>query len=189
MSERPILAALGDSNTYGYDPCSPLGERYSALVRWTGLLEQRGWQVRNLGINGLSVPSGVMLEDLCSALEQIRPGVVTVMLGSNDLLMGADAEQTTERMTALLRRLTWRWSTLLIAPPPMVPGQWVRGQSLICASQALGGLYREAARQTGAAFADAGDWGLELAFDGVHFTPGGHQVFAQRLGEILDAMP
>ena len=183
MRGKHILAALGDSNTFGYDPCSPFGGRYPAAVRWTGRLE--GWQVHNLGMNGLCIPAGVMLGDVWAALERLCPDVVTVMLGSNDLLQGASPAQAAARMTDLLRVLTGRWSTLLIAPPPMAPGQWVRSQALMDASRDLAGAYRTAARQTGAAFADAGDWGVELAFDGVHFTERGHGTFAGRLSEIL----
>lgn len=43
------VLCYGDSNTYGYDPRSYLGERYPKSVRWTSLLEQQGWQVFNQG--------------------------------------------------------------------------------------------------------------------------------------------
>lgn len=50
------LLCYGDSNTYGYDPRSYLGERYPRSVRWTGLLAEEGYTVRNEGMNGRSIP-------------------------------------------------------------------------------------------------------------------------------------
>ena len=44
-----------------------------------------------------------------------------------------------------------------------------------------------AAEKAGAAFADAGEWGVELIFDGVHFSPEGHAAFAEGLMKKLDA--
>lgn len=37
----------------------------------------------------------------------------------------------------------------------------------------------------GVAFADAGEWGVALTFDGVHFSPEGHAAFAEGLGRTL----
>ena len=50
---------------------------------------------------------------------------VTVMLGSNDLLCGAGAEETAARMETLLRFMAERVGNaglLLLAPPPMLFG-------------------------------------------------------------------
>lgn len=37
-SARDSLLCFGDSNTFGYDPCDPLGGRYPSQIRWTGRL-------------------------------------------------------------------------------------------------------------------------------------------------------
>ena len=50
------LLCFGDSNTYGYDSRSYLGERYPESVRWTALLNAGGWKVINKGENGRSIP-------------------------------------------------------------------------------------------------------------------------------------
>ena len=42
---RRRLLCYGDSNTYGYDPRSYLGGWYLESIRWTALLDRRGWQV------------------------------------------------------------------------------------------------------------------------------------------------
>ena len=51
------LFCFGDSNTYGYDPRSPLGERYPAAYRWVDLLaEKLDCSVVNAGENGREIP-------------------------------------------------------------------------------------------------------------------------------------
>ena len=43
------------------------------------------------------------------------------------------------------------------------------------------GRYRRLAERLGVRFADAGAWGVALAYDGVHFTSQGHRAFAAGL--------
>ena len=57
------IACLGDSNTYGYDPASPLGSRYPPEIRWTGRLRECGWLVFNRGMNGWTVPAGAQFPE------------------------------------------------------------------------------------------------------------------------------
>jgi lysophospholipase L1-like esterase len=185
---RHILC-LGDSNTYGYDPRSYLGSRYPDDVRWTGLLRRAGWEVVNCGQNGLSIPRASAFPALSDLLRSELPlDAVTVMLGSNDLLLGASVADTAARMAALLRCIRSaapRPHLLLIAPPPMQPGEWVPSQALIDASVQLAESYRTLAAQCGLPFADAGDWAIPLTFDGVHFSPAGHAAFAREVRQIL----
>ena len=52
------VLCYGDSNTYGFDPRSWLGERYPADVRWTGLLARKtGWTILEEGQNGRQIPA------------------------------------------------------------------------------------------------------------------------------------
>ena len=49
------IICFGDSNTYGYDPRSYLGDRYDPDSRWVDILATKtGWTVRNLGTAGRS---------------------------------------------------------------------------------------------------------------------------------------
>lgn len=189
MTER--LICLGDSNTYGYDPRSPFGGRYPAGQRWTGLLRRADREVLNLGINGLTVPRDPDGGQLTGLLRQRLPAdAVTVMLGSNDLLRGDGAESTAERMERLLLRLretAGETRLLLIAPPPLALGAWVPDESLIEESRRLAAAYRRLAERRRIPFADAGRWGVELCFDGVHFSAAGHAAFARNLERLLDA--
>ena len=70
---------------------------------------------------------------------------------------------------------------LLIAPPPLARGAWVRDAALIGASRAFARCCRTLAERLGIHFADAGAWVVPLAYDGVHFTEQGHRAFAAGL--------
>lgn len=74
---------------------------------------------------------------------------------------------------------------MLIAPPPMQPGEWVTSQQLIDDSCMFAQCCRNLAERLGVRFADAGDWDIPLAYDGVHFTEQGHRAFAAGLLEVL----
>ena len=170
------LICFGDSNTFGYDPRSYLGERYAPETRWVDILAQKtGWNVRNNGMNGRKIP---LREESFSKSADL----LIVMLGTNDLLCGSSTEETVTRMERFLNRLTIdRRRILLIAPPPMRRGEWVEDEKLIDASAALAKGYRSLAERMDIGFADAGNWGVALAHDGVHFTEEGHKAFAAGL--------
>ena len=183
------ILCFGDSNTFGYDPRSYFGSQYPSDVRWTGLLQGMGWEVANCGQNGRCIPREPQFPAVADLLRRVAADVVTVMLGSNDILCGATAEETAARMEALLRCMKENAGTaniLLIAPPPMRFGDWVQTQELIDESARLGGLYRALAEKLGVVFDDAGEWDVALTFDGVHFSPEGHASFAKGLIRTLE---
>ena len=189
------ILCYGDSNTYGYDPRSYLGGRYPKHIRWTGLLEQAGWNVVNEGENGREIPTREwQFQTAVKTVTQAAPmDVVTVMLGANDLLQHAvfTAEDVAARMERFLRKLTIHITDtrlLLIAPPPMRPGEWVYEQRLLTESARLGSCYRKLAEVLGIGFADAGIWNVETAYDGVHFSEAGHAAFAKGLLTQLSEM-
>ena len=191
------LLCYGDSNTYGYDPCSYLGGRYPQSVRWTALLRKYGWIVINRGENGRSIPHGdgeikTAIQSLC----RMEADILTVMLGSNDLLQPScpSARECADRMerflTALLHVDGWEnpRKVLLVAPPPMALGDWVQDEKTIAASCRLAECYENTARLLGIGFADAGGWGVDLAYDGVHFSETGHLAFAQGIQQALSKL-
>ena len=197
--DRRILC-FGDSNTYGYDPRSPLGDRYPPDVRWTALLNaQPGWTVVNCGQNGRQIPCRPPA--LEAAERELAAGGVpdglVLLLGGNDLLQAPalTAEAVAGRMAVFLARVAACSAVadagarvLLVAPPPLRLGAWVDREELVVQSQRLGRCYRAVARRQGAAFADAGGWNVELAFDGVHFSPAGHRAFARGLISALKTL-
>lgn len=192
-----LILCYGDSNTYGYDPRSCLGGRYPESVRWTGLLKKYGWEIRNEGQNGRSIPqSGREINLTVRTLCRVDADILTVMLGSNDLLQtpcpsAAECAGRMERfLTALLHTDDWEKSRkiLLVAPPPMVPGTWTHDDDTIDASRHLAQCYKDTARLLNINFVDAGVWGIELAFDGVHFSEIGHLDFAAGINQALSAL-
>lgn len=183
------VLCFGDSNTYGFDPRSYLGDRYPAEVRWPERLAAlTGWQVRNEGLNGREIPRRPGELDRAAAL--VAGGAwdaAVILLGSNDLLQGASPEETSARMERFLERLGDA-PVCLIAPPPMTSGTWVEERRLISDSRRLAGLYRALAERRAVRFADAAEWGVETLFDGVHFSEAGHRVFAERIRRELEAL-
>lgn len=179
------LVCAGDSNTYGYDPRSYIGDRYDAGTRWTGLLKSKGFEVVNLGVNGAQIPyRPASLSYLLQQLEPLRPiDYVTLMLGSNDLLMGFSPEQAALRMANLLDALR-DYPVLLMAPPRMQPGAWVERSETIEAAELLASCYEVLAEKRGLPFFDPGL--CDLAYDGVHLSPEGHREFAERLMKALE---
>lgn len=171
-----ILVCYGDSNTYGYDPRSYFGERYDPPYRWVDILAARtGWDVRNHGMNGQEIPRN-------EPLFPQETEYLILMLGTNDLLQGASAEQAADRMEAFLQRLSIpRSRILLIAPPPMKPGEWVFDPALIRNSRQYAAQLQSVAQHLVISFANAGEWDIPMAYDGVHFTEEGHVAFARGL--------
>lgn len=183
------ILCFGDSNTYGFDPRSCLGERYPAEVRWPErLARETGWEVLNAGQNGREIPCRPgELERAVRLITGASWDAVVVLLGSNDLLQGCAPEEVSARMERFLGRLGDA-PILLIAPVPMTSGTWVTEEGLIPASRQLAELYKDLAERTGVWFADAGAWSVETLFDGVHFSEKGHCVFARETGAVLRAI-
>lgn len=174
------VICYGDSNTYGYDPRSWMGDPYDENSRWVEILATKtGWSVRNFGQNGRTIPTS-------PPTFPEETDLVILMLGTNDLLQGLSPEQAVHKLEDLLIRLPLRRDQLLvIAPPPLAFGDWVSTQQLVDHSISYAQLCQVLADGLGIPFANAGNWDITLAYDGVHFTPQGHRAFAHRLLEVL----
>lgn len=190
------IICYGDSNTYGYDPCSLMGERYPHRIRWTGILNDRsGWEIRNHGVNGRCIPHDPsQLRFACKQTEdwsKLESLVwLWIMLGTNDLLMDPEpeAEKVRNRMQHFLQLLLKQQAVQqgkiqlrLISPPPMTPGAWVEGEQIIRESRNLEKEYKNLSRELGICFTGTGSWKIPLVFDGVHFSEQGHRNFAEGL--------
>ena len=181
------IYCYGDSDTYGHDPRSLLGSRYPREVRWTGrLAAATGWEVLNAGLNGREIPhTPGQLADAVSSFAAAAPmDLATVFLGGNDLFQGCSAGEAADRMARFLDRLAG-FPIVLLAPIPMTGGTWVTEERLVAESARLPELYAALARQRDLPFVDPGAWGVEMAFDGAHYTEEGHRVFAVRIQEAL----
>lgn len=179
------ILCFGDSNTYGYDPRSFFGGRYRAENRWVDLMgDALGCAVINAGENGRCIPTR---EGELRCMEQILSDhnpldLLLIMLGTNDLLQGVEVDKTVKNMESFLMDISFEHEkVLLIGPPPMGLGNWVPDRSLVKASAALCRGCKDLAERLGLRFADAGEWDIPLAFDGVHFTEEGHGKFAVKI--------
>ena len=182
------MLCYGDSNTYGYDPRGFFGDRYPAECRWVDILAQKlKWEIQNEGQNGREIPiRPFQYQRAGELLTSNPPNIFAIMLGTNDLLRGYSAVETCSRMEAFLCYLQPKCGQLLlIAPPPMKRGAWVTEENLIAESVKLAEAYQVLSQKLDIAFVNAGQWNVELTFDGVHFTEAGHRAFAEGLYAYL----
>ena len=176
------ILCIGDSNTFGFDPRSYIGDRYPEEVRWTDRLP--GFEVVNRGLNGAKIP--LNYERQIEIIRAVEPDLIIVMLGTNDILSGISAEQTAKRMDNFISAMKEEGKAIiLISPPPVEFGEWVQSEEYSDEACELAEMYRKVAEKNGCMFADAGKWGVELTYDGVHFSEEGHDTFARRLEELL----
>ena len=192
------IFCFGDSNTYGFDPAPYLGDdQYPAEVRWTGRLNALPrWEILNHGENGRQIPhTEIAFRILYRELLEAAPlDAVVVMLGSNDLfwMPQPTPDKLAQRMSALLDfilahpTITHSGSKVLLVAPPPVNLTWTeQEQELSRCSQGIAAAYQALAHRLGVGFANAGAWDLPMAFDGVHFSPQGHERFARELDAAL----
>ena len=184
MSKRQQIWCFGDSNTYGYDPRGFFGGRYAKS--WSELAEEKtGFRFINDGLNGRAIPcTEYEFNEFRRKAARYNADLLIVMLGTNDLLNGASATDAAEQMKAFIAECCVK-NNLLISPPPMKRGTWVTDDGLVLQSMELSQQYRKLAEEVGCLFSDAGEWEIEMTFDGVHFTEGGHARFADKLAEVL----
>lgn len=172
------IVCFGDSNTYGFDPRGYLSDRYEDP--WPELLAlHTGCEVTNEGMNGRTIPRHVpdWILNACQSTD-----CFLVMLGTNDLLQGASAQDTARRMESFLTQIIPHCGNLLlVAPPLMRRGAWVPTDDLVTESIRLMEEYGALAQKLHVAFADTRGWNIALAFDGVHFTQKGHHTFAAQM--------
>ena len=184
------ILCFGDSNTYGYDPRSFFGDRYPAESRWVDLLARKlGCETVNAGMNGRTIPKReedfVLFRRLLAGQQPVD--LLTILLGTNDLLQGDSPEAVADRMEQFCKQIApEKTKILLIGPPILQLGEWVSNRELVEASAALNKAYEALSERLCLDFADAEEWNIPLAFDGVHFTEEGHRKFAEALGGYLN---
>lgn len=96
----PLWVAIGDSMTLGIGASSP-------TAGWVGQLADRmpGWRVLNLGINGGRTRD--VVDRALPLLESLphRPELVTLLIGSNDLMSRDHRGELPDLVAELLARL------------------------------------------------------------------------------------
>ena len=185
------IVCFGDSNTYGFDPRSYFGGRYSAENRWVDILASKeNWTTENYGENGKCIPNSDYEIDIYNRMfSQLSPDLLLVMLGSNDLLQGLSAKASSARMARFISKLTVeKDKILLISPPPVKDGLWISDDKTLEQATQLGQFYSEISNKAEIHFVDAANWNIPLCYDGVHFTENGHRIFAEKMHNKIIAI-
>lgn len=192
------IVFYGDSNTYGFDPRGFCGGRYPEGVRWTSQLSRMSagrWEVVNCGLNGRMIPyTSWQKNELYHILREEHPTLLSVMLGTNDLLnaMKPSAEQTAAHMEQFLRGIQEETKDqplqLLLVSPPWIDAPDA-GPTCCAESHKLGGLYAQVADKLHIFSADASQANPGLSFDGIHLSEAGHDAFARWISGVLDELP
>lgn len=69
---------------------------------------------------------------------------------------------------------------------PVKQGAWVESEKLCWETHRLSDFYRAVSKKLGIDFADAGEWNIPLAYDGVHFTEEGHRIFSENVVKAIE---
>ncbi len=190
---RRKLLFYGDSNTWGYDPRSYIGERYPEEAVWTSLVSEAlgdRYDVISQGLNGRQVPhSDYEFRHIDFLMDRMSPeDMFFVMLGTNDLFveMPPDAGIAAERMEIFLKQFLNRVSRPLlavIAPPAVRPEETSDPvlRQFAAENAVMAKSYRRLTESLGIPMIDASSWAIDFAFDGVHFSEEGHRRFAEHL--------
>ncbi len=196
-STKKVLI-FGDSNTYGYDPREFSDGRYPEEVRWTTLLQNALKDTHEFivdGMNGRPLPSvsgnHLHLERMIRASQPLD--LFVCMLGTNDILLttAPDAAVPVRRMDHLiswLREEAHLSHILIIAPVYIGTGEDRFYEAYHRQSILMNEGFRDLAGKYGVDFADASQWGVELAYDQVHFSIEGCRTFADHMTALLEKM-
>ena len=195
MNNPKRVLCFGDSNTFGYDPRGALGGRYPEEALWTTGISGENREIIGEGQNGRTIPKFAWEKSEALHIMKSHGPVelIIVMLGTNDIIVhwewtAADVAACMESFLSDIQAAFPDTKILLIAPPAIESGQFQMEPRLLVESQKFGDCYRAVADRLGIAFADASDWQVEAAFDGVHFSEKGHAAFARGLGQKLTEM-
>ena len=188
----------GDSNTYGYDPRGFFGGRYAPENRWTDILAKglrNMWDVYAEGRNGRMIPTAPEYPDVGRMIRARRPlDIFACMLGTNDILFGdqSSIDAPVRNMRDFLRFLfsiqsiaDQKTKVLLIAPVPIQSGADPVYQRFSSLSENLVTAYEGLSKEFGTLFLNTSGWGIELAYDHVHFSEAGSRLFAEKAGAFI----
>jgi lysophospholipase L1-like esterase len=194
---RPLrYVALGDSYTIGTATHAAAERWPDRLVAAPGLPATLDL-VANLAVNGYT-SADVIREEL-PALEALRPDVLSLLIGVNDVVQGVPVETYRANVTSILDDLVRRVGTervLTVSTPDytVTPQGASYGDP---ATQAAGirrnnGVLREAAAERGIAFVDIHDLSLRaatdrrlVAEDGLHPSGAQYALWVERIAPAV----
>lgn len=175
------IICYGASNTFGYDPRSPLGRAYPG--RWTSLLGEYGFDAVNLGLPGRKIPAGRTYLDAAyrSISSQLPADMLLVMLGANDILAGASPEESAALMEEFLRECSLCDITAVIGEPGIHTGRRDDEKRL----EEYGILLKDICSRCGAYYIDTSAWNISMGADGIHLDEASQEVFARELASFI----
>ena len=175
------IICFGDSNSYGFDPRSYLGDRYEKENRWCDIVSSKlGLRLINLSQNGRPVPAGKSRNLERIIRENPELNTLIIMLGTNDVLLGQSAEHICEKMEQFIEKIRALSdiNIILLAPPRIeIP----EDKELLKLSH----LYEALALKLGCFFCDFHNLDAELCFDGVHLTEKDNRLFAEKFIKFI----
>lgn len=170
-----VVVALGDSLTAGQGVARD--EAYPALLEARLRGEGYPYRVVNAGVSGDTSAGGLRRVEW---VLRTKPEIVIVALGANDGLRGLPVDALRDNLEAIVTRLRASGARVLLASmrvPPNYGDDYAR---------AFAGVFPAVAKRTGVPLAPflldgvAGEARLNQP-DGIHPTPEGQRVMAERL--------
>lgn len=187
----------GDSNTYGYDPRGFLGMRYPEEIRWTSIVKdhfKEKIEIIEDGQNGRCLPT---LPGEVDHLKRItaqlgKEDILFVMLGTNDILLTdyPKADIGIRKMDAFTDWLIENKShpKIVVVGPVPISNASHDMQMYFDESVRLNAGFEEICKRKGIIYLNAADWGISLAFDGVHFSEEGSRGFAKKVIGVIEGI-
>lgn len=211
MADQPTIVCYGDSNTHGFDAAT--GTRMPRDVRWPGVLARAMTGRAHVVEEGLGGRTTIWDDPfevgrngrtyLLPCLASHAPvAVLVIMLGTNDLkaIHRLGPREVAAGAASLVDLARTSGSGLdggppaiiLVAPVPLgepsiASELWGFGAGRDTSTR-LAPLYREAARQSGAAFLDAGELVTVDPRDGVHLDAAAHGTLGRAIAEAVAAL-
>lgn len=197
------ILCYGDSNTWGYIPCS--GERYDVNTRWTGVLQkllgEDFWILEN-GLNGRTTeeddnkkPWRNGAKFLVPLIQSQNPiDLVILFLGTNDLKEEFNKEpkdiaKSIENLIKIIQEYAGEKIKIILISPTIIdfskinPNWDFRNAEI--KSKELPKLYKEIAEKNNCEFLDLSKIISPSPKDGLHLEREAHKIIADNLYSII----
>jgi acyl-CoA thioesterase I len=191
------FVALGDSYTIGTATRSAAERWPDQLVTWLGAEPRALELIANLGVNGYT--SADVIRDQLPALAGLRPDLVSVLVGVNDVVQGVEPDVFRTNASTILDRvleLVPANRVVTVATPdytvtprgadygePTEQSEGIRRNN---------GILRDLAAARGIAFVDIHDLSLRaaddrslVADDGLHPSGAQYALWVERIGPVV----
>lgn len=124
--ERRVLA-FGDSLFAGYGLADPAAQSYPAQLEAALRADGRNVRIANAGVSGDTTAAGRQRFAFTLDAQPVKPDLVILELGGNDLLRGLPPEQTRANLSAMLDDLKTRGIPAVLMglqAPPNYGAEW-----------------------------------------------------------------